>query len=158
MSVYSVEPGGGDARWMYDSVDTIKADASQTGGAFALVEFRTFEGSSPPTHVHSRFDNGLYVLEGKFTFHVGDESFVAGPGAWVYVPRNVPRTWRCDSSEGRVLSFTAPAGFEEFYREAGAPLADGDPLPERSEPDPDVVGPMAARYGTSIVGPPIGVA
>ena len=155
MEAYWLDAEAGEARWMFDSLDTIKADASQTGGAFALVHFREFEGSGPPLHVHTRFDNGLYVLRGRFTFQVGDDTFAAEAGAWVFVPRDVPRTWRCDSPEGHMLSFTTPAGFEAFYRDAGVALEMGEAPPAMTEPDGAVVGPLAAKVGTSIVGPPI---
>ena len=158
MKAYWLRPEHGDARWMFDSVDTIKADASQTGGAYALVHFREFKGSGPPHHVHSSFDNGLYILDGTFTFSVGENTFTADAGTWVFVPRDVPRTWRCESEEGHMLSFTTPAGFEEFYREVGPALTEADALPARSEIDSEVIVPIASRYGTSIVGPPIGVA
>lgn len=158
MEPYRLDPSNGDPIWMFDSLDTIKADASQTNGAFAAVEFRTFENSSPPLHVHTRFDNGLFVLEGNFTFVVAEETFTAGPGTWVFVPRDVARTWRCESAEGRMLSVTAPAGFEDFYRHAGERVPEGEELPTPSEPDAAALATLAAEYGTSIIGPPIGVA
>jgi hypothetical protein len=48
----------GDAMWMFDSLDVIKADADQTAGGFSVVEFRDFEDSSVPLHVNDRWDTG----------------------------------------------------------------------------------------------------
>lgn len=109
----------GEAVWMFDSLDTIKADAERTGGGFSVVGFLDFEGSSVPLHVNDRWDTGFYILAGEYSFVIANETVAASPGARVYVPRRIPHAWRCDSTEGRLLNVTAPGGFEGFYREAG---------------------------------------
>lgn len=38
MKPYSLGPHEGEALWMVDVLDTIKASAEQTGNSFALVE------------------------------------------------------------------------------------------------------------------------
>jgi hypothetical protein len=77
------------------------------------------------------------------------------PGrAGVFVPRGTAHAWRCDSPQGRVLNITAPAGFEESYRQVGLSVADRAQLPDPSEPDVDVLAGAAAQYGITIVGPP----
>jgi hypothetical protein len=40
----------GEAIWMFDALDTIKADAERTGGDFSVVEFVDFERYSVPLH------------------------------------------------------------------------------------------------------------
>ena len=48
----------------------------------------------------------------------------------------------------------SPAGFEHFALELGEP-AEGDVPPETlAVPLPDVLGPVAERYGIEVVGPP----
>jgi quercetin dioxygenase-like cupin family protein len=154
MKPYVLEGEEGEAIWMFDALDTIKADAERTGGGLTVVEFLDFEGSSVPLHVNDRWDAGFYILEGEYSFVIADETVEASPGTWVYVPREVPHAWRCDSSEGRLLSVIVPGGFEGFYRQAGERVPDRTRLPARSEPDVGALSSTAARHGIRIVGPP----
>jgi quercetin dioxygenase-like cupin family protein len=156
MKPYSLAREEGETIWMFDALDTIKAGADQTGGSLTAVEFLDFEGSSVPLHVNDRWDNGFYVLEGDYTFVLGEESVAASGGAWVFVPRNTAHGWRCDSPRGRVLSITTPGGLEAFYRQVGEPIADRTRLPARTEPDVEALAPAAAQHGIAIVGPPPG--
>jgi mannose-6-phosphate isomerase-like protein (cupin superfamily) len=156
MKPYSLAREEGDAVWMFDALDTIKADAGQTDGRFSIVEFLDFEGSSVPLHVNDRWDRGFYVLDGEYVFVVGDESVPASPGTWVFVPRNNPHAWRCVSAKGRLLNITVPGGFEDFYRQVGEQVADRTKLPPRSEPDVEALSETASQHGVTIVGPPPG--
>jgi hypothetical protein len=83
--------GEGEVIWMFDSLDTIKAEAKRTGGGFTVVEFLDFEGSSVPLHANDRWDADFYNLDGEYRFVVADETVAASPCTWVYVPRR-PRT------------------------------------------------------------------
>jgi quercetin dioxygenase-like cupin family protein len=156
MKPYVLGREEGEAIWMFDALDTIKADAERTGGGFSVVEFLDFEGSSVPLHVNDRWDTGFYTLDGEYSFVIADETVAASPGSWVYVPRGTPHAWRCDSREARLLSVTVPGGFEGFYRQAGESVPDRTRLPARGAPDIEVLSNTAARYGIRIVGPPPG--
>jgi hypothetical protein len=72
----------GQAIWMLDAQDTIKADAERTGGGFSVVEFLDFEGSSVPLHVNDRWGTGFCVLEGAYSFVIADETVAASVGWW----------------------------------------------------------------------------
>jgi mannose-6-phosphate isomerase-like protein (cupin superfamily) len=154
MKPYALGREEGEAIWMFDSLDTIKADAERPGGGFSVVEFVDFEGSSVPLHVNDRWDTGFYILAGEYSFVIADETVAASPGSWVYVPRTVPHAWRCDSTEGRLLNVAVPGGFEAFCRRVGESVPDRTRLPDRSEPDVEALSSTAVPYGISIVGPP----
>lgn len=156
MKPYWLGRDEGEALWMVDALDTIKASADQTGNSFALVETVNSHGTGPPLHIHDLFDRGLYVLDGEYTVVVGDDSITAKPGAWIFVPRKVPHTWRCDSSTGRILALLVPGSLDGFFREVGEPVTDRSHLPPRREPDVGRLVNVAARYGMRIVGPPLG--
>ena len=155
MKPYWLAREDGDAIWMFDALDTIKADAERTDGRFSVVEFLDFEGSSVPLHVNDRWDTGFYILDGEYTFVIADATVAASPGSWVYVPRGTPHGWRCDSPEARLLNVTVPGGFEGFYRQAGASVPDRTRLPARGEPDVEALSNTAAGYGIRM-GPPPG--
>ena len=153
MRAYSLDPGAGEAIWMFDSLDRVKADATHTDGSFSLVEFHDSEGSAVPVHVHERFDRGFFVTEGSYTFVVDDARRSVSAGGWVFVPRGVAHAWRCDTPTGRCINVTVPGGFEDFYRAVGEPVT-GDELPSRREPEIEVLARAAAGFGVTIVGPP----
>lgn len=156
MKPYWFHRNDGEALWMVDVLDTIKAGADQTGNSFALVETINSQGTGPPLHVHDRFDRGLYVLEGEYTVVVGDDSIVAKVGTWIFVPRKVPHTWRCDSPKGRILALLVPGNFDGFFREVGEPVTDSSQLPPKREPNIEQLSNVASQYGMTIVGPPLG--
>jgi hypothetical protein len=51
--------------------------------------------------------------------------------------------------------FASPAGFERFALDLGHPATGDDPPPGMDMPGPDVLGPVAERYGIEVVGPPV---
>ncbi|MGH9245257.1 MAG: cupin domain-containing protein [Acidimicrobiales bacterium] len=156
MKPYALGRDEGDAIWMFEALDTIKADAEQTGGGFSLVEFLDFEGSSVPVHVNECWDAGFYILEGDYTFLVGDDDMEAAPGTWLFVPRQTAHAWRCRSTKGRLLNVTIPGGFEAFYRHVGESVTDRTQLPPTREPDVEALTRAAAQHGITITGPPPG--
>ena len=54
--------------------------AENTNGKYALWEAIVPPGGGPPPHVHSREEEGFYILEGDITFQIGDERIVATAG------------------------------------------------------------------------------
>ena len=156
MKPYSLAREEGEAIWMFDALDTIKADADQTGGAFSAVEFLDFEGSSVPLHVKHTRDGSFYILAGEYTFVIAEETVAASSGTWIFVPRGTAHGWRCDSAQGRLLNITTPGGFERFYRQVGEPVSDRLHLPPPTEPDVESLSNAADEHGTTIVGPPPG--
>ena len=156
MKPYWLAREEGEAIWMFDALDTIKADADQTGGGLSAVEFLDFEGSSVPLHVNERWDRSFYILDGDYTFVVGEEAIAASLGAWLFVPRSTPHAWRCDSAQGRLLTIATPGGVEAFYRQVGEPVTDRGRLPGRTEPDVEALSRAVAQHGIAIVGPPPG--
>ena len=73
-------------------------------------------GSGSPLHVHHNEDEWFYVLEGELTIWVAGRTVVAGAGAFVFGPRDVPHTFVVSSERARFLLVTEPAGFEGFVR------------------------------------------
>ena len=46
-------------------------------------------GNAGHAHAHSNQEQAFYILEGKMEVTVGDDTYTAGPGDCVYLPRNV---------------------------------------------------------------------
>ena len=95
------------------------ATGEQTGGAYALIETANNPHTGVRLHVHEREDETWFVLEGEFVFQVGDQTFQARQGDYVFGPRNVPHRYANQTeSVARALIMVTPAGFEGFWRES----------------------------------------
>jgi mannose-6-phosphate isomerase-like protein (cupin superfamily) len=152
---YALRRNEGPAVWIVDALDSIKATAEQTGGRFAVIEAMERQGSGPPLHVHQKEDEGYYVLEGQYSFFIGDESIEAPEGTWVYAPKGIPHTFRCESPTGRVLMLIVPGGWEGFFVEAGQTTAQHRLSPASEEQaDFEHIARVAGTYGVTILGPP----
>ena len=145
---------GGPSVWSLGGRFTVKADEHDTQGRFSLVEAVALRATEPPLHVHHREDEAWYVLDGHMTFFVGDEALASPAGTFVLAPQGLPHTFTVDVEPTRVLVVTAPAGFEHFALELGSPATSDEPPGDLLMPGPDVLGPVAERYGIEVVGPP----
>jgi glyoxylate utilization-related uncharacterized protein len=76
--------------------------------------------------MHSREEEGFFVLDGEITFRVGNERVVASAGMYVNVPIGTPHGFKNESKHlARMLITLAPAGLEEMFAEFGIPLQPG---------------------------------
>jgi len=109
---YLVLPGEGVAG--FDA--SVKASGDSTGGNLSLIESHTRGGA--PWHIHTREDEYFYVIEGTIVVHVGEETYQAPPGSFVFLPRGIPHAWDV-SGDGvaTLLMITVPAMLEEFLKE-----------------------------------------
>lgn len=151
---YLLKPGEGASVWSLGGRFTAKLTAAEAEERFALVEALAFQSTEPPLHVHHREDEAWYVLDGKMTVYVGDEVLEATAGCFVFAPKGIPHTFTVDVEPTRVLVFASPAGFEHFALELGHPATSDVPPADLAVPPPDVLGPVAERYGIEVVGPP----
>ena len=115
------------------------AAAEQTGGGFALAEFKGREGAWTVPHVHREAAESFFVLEGGFTFTIGDETRRAGTGDYVLVPAGTKHVLGADAGGGTVLVLWVPGGLEKMFIEL-AQLAPEAIL------DPAIRGEVASRH------------
>jgi mannose-6-phosphate isomerase-like protein (cupin superfamily) len=147
--------GEGRTHWMVGDRLTLRISGAETGGRFSLMELYVVPGGGPPPHIHGRESETFHVLEGEVTLTLGDETVRAGPGTTVHVPAGVPHAFRNDSSVPlRMGMVIAPAGFEDFFAEAGVPTRADDvtPAPADAARIARIVG-AAGRYGTTFLPP-----
>ena len=106
----------------------------------------------PARHVHTREDEGVYVIEGVLTAEVGEQRFEVGPGAFLWMPRGLPHTFANLGDEPvRSLGLINPSGFEQFFGEMAEYIASTD-----GKPDPEVILQLNQRYGVyPAEGPPL---
>jgi quercetin dioxygenase-like cupin family protein len=61
-----------------------------------------------PSLLHA--EEGIFVLEGRYRFQLGDQQLELGPGDFVHVPRPTPHAFEA-LEPGRALVIVAPGGF-----------------------------------------------
>lgn len=85
-----------DGPFQFFGAPTVMRSTGQTtDGHFCLLEHLTMPpGLASPYHVHHNEDEAFYVLEGTVAFLRGGEWHIAGPGTWVYSPREIPHGFR----------------------------------------------------------------
>jgi mannose-6-phosphate isomerase-like protein (cupin superfamily) len=150
---YILQAHEGEAVWWTTARVTLKATSTLTGGALSLVEVLAPPDYAPPWHVHHRDDEMFYILDGLFLFKCGDELFEAGPGAFVFLPRDIAHSFKnVGETLARFLVLNAPAGFDQFIVDAGTPALE-EGLPPQSL-DFGRMAAVAAKYGVEILGPP----
>src|SRR5580765_2254548 len=102
------------------------ATSEDTDGKYTLWEAIVPPGGGPPPHVHSREEEGFYILEGEITLQAGDQKIVATAGMFVNMPIGMPHSFKNESTmPAKMLIMIAPAGLENMFFEVGVPLAEG---------------------------------
>ena len=141
-----VRPGEG--RTLELGVATMRvlaAGRDVTGERFSLSEFSgTTAGPWTVPHVHHQMEESFFVLDGGFTFTVGEDRHEAGPGSYLLVPRGTRHVFEAHEGGGRFLLLNVPGGLEKMFFE----LAD---LPPSSITDPAVRAAIGARYDSILV-------
>ena len=148
---FAVDLDCAPAYWALGELLTMVATADQTGGAFSLMHERLPRGAEPPPHVHRREDEAFYVLDGALTVRVGDDTFAASPGSFVFCPRDVPHLLTVEADEVRMLTLCTPGGVERLFVELGEPAPTRTLPPPGVEPDVERIVTLAAHYGAEVL-------
>jgi quercetin dioxygenase-like cupin family protein len=120
------QPGEGRTIAVVGDVYRFLAVGEDTNGKYALWEAFVPPGGGPPPHVHSREEEGFYVLEGEIIFLIGDQRLVASAGVFANMPLGIPHSFKNESGQpAKMLISVAPAGLEQMFFEVGVPVPPG---------------------------------
>ena len=114
---YVVGPGEG----VPGRAPEVMASGRSPGGSPTVIEI-TIDGG-PPRHTHSREDESFYVLTGTLEVECGKDRFRAGPGSFVFLPRNLPHVFWSVGGPATALLIVSPGGLDEYFAELSAALA-----------------------------------
>lgn len=124
---------------------TLLVSGKQTRGAFTIISGTNPPGGGTPLHTHHAEDEALYVLEGEYAIECGAQTVRAGPGSFVFAPREIPhRVTNVSPGPSTHLCIVSPAGFEGFLEEVSQ-------LPR--PPAVDRIAEIAAKYRLEILAP-----
>src|SRR6187431_249965 len=108
----------------------LKLLADQTGQSIMLFEETVPAGTKSTHHLHHDSDEVVWVLEGEFTFKIGDEVFSGGPGTCAFLPRKVPHAWKNNGpGTGRAVFLYTPGNAGRLIEERigrEQPLSDAE--------------------------------
>jgi quercetin dioxygenase-like cupin family protein len=146
------KPAEGRCVGVFGDVYRFMATGEETDGRYALWEAIVPPGGGPPPHIHSREEEGFYILEGEITFQTGEKRFVARAGTFANMPVGSLHSFRNESTTtARMLISVAPAGLERMFFEVGEPLADGAATASPpSKEDIEKLLAVAPRYGIEV--------
>lgn len=135
---------------------TFKVTTEETNGSYSLCETVTAPGGGTPPHVQHKDTEAFYVLDGTYTFLLGDESIVAGPGEHVFVPIGAVHAFQNTGSEpARMLILNAPGGIHQgFFMDVGVSVEDpaNPPAPDMERQIAKVME-AAPKYGIEVLPP-----
>ena len=112
-------------------------------------------GGGPPPHVHSREEEGFYILEGEITFQIGGERLVATAGMFANMPVGTPHSFKNESrSPGKDADFGCPcrAG-EDVLRVRRAPAEGATTASPPTKEEIEKLLAVAPSYGIEIMLP-----
>jgi len=133
-----------DGDTFYSKVSTRDTD----GDMFVFESTRIKEGG-PILHTHYRQDEWWYVLQGAFLIKVGDKTYNAKTGDFVYGPRMVPHAFaKMGQGEAKLIIGFQPAGkMEEYFKKISEGIATNMSETERDN--------LRKEHGFEKVGPPL---
>ena len=144
----------GESFWVLGDLYTFKVTGNQTNGALTIIEQVIQPQNGPPPHTHRKEDEAFYVLEGRFSFLMGDKQNVFEKGSFVYVPKGTLHTFKnIDEQQGKLMVIITPAGLEEFFYAIGTPAGDIATPPDFDPKAMAKILELAEHYQMDIVAP-----
>ena len=127
-----------------------KVSAKDTNGALSVFEAVRMAKGGPPLHIHPLQDERFYIVEGRYAFRVGDETFELQAGESLFAPRGIPHGFaKVADGPGRMILTYQPAGLIEDYFRAVTKFA--------TRPTPEEERQLFKAHDMAVVGPPLDV-
>lgn len=149
-------PGEGQTVAVVGDVYRFLVTGDETADKYSVCEATVLPGGGPPPHIHSREEEGFYVLDGEVTFTINGERMVATAGMFANVSIGTPHSFKNEGSKpAKMLISVAPAGLERMFLEVGVRLPDGSTtaMPPTKDEIERLLA-VAPRYGITILPPP----
>lgn len=105
-----------------------------TGGRYAICRIVAPGAARSPKYTHAWEDMFFYVLSGRVWFEIGEREVAAEEGASVFIPRQTPRSLRCEGA-AQVVVISHPGGVDLFFDD----LSHRENCPGRSSTDASIL-------------------
>ena len=117
MASIVVKPGQGEALNVLGMPLRFLCGATDTHGAWSLMEEEIGFGQGPPAHRHD-WDEAYYVVDGALDFQIDGRAVRLSTREFAYLPRNTVHAFKgASQSPTHVLIFAAPAHSSAFFHD-----------------------------------------
>ncbi|MFD8565705.1 cupin domain-containing protein [Streptomyces sp. NPDC059639] len=130
---------------------SVLTSAQETEGRHDLADVTLPAGSGTPLHLHTGYEERLWIVEGTLTVWAGSDTYTLRSGDFYRVPMNTPHTIKAGEDGARALTISSPARFTELIRRAGTPAHLATP---ETEWDMGLFQAITEELGDVILGPP----
>lgn len=141
--------------WLFGAKLNILTDQVINNSGFDLVEGIFPPGAQSPLHIHAKYSETLYVLEGELTVYLPGVEQIVKIGESFYIPANVPHCVVNSSAENsfKALAVAYPGGFAKLIRAVGI-IADDNQHQLSQQHDMKLAAQVMVEVGDAILGPP----
>jgi hypothetical protein len=141
--------------WLFGSKVSVLQGSEDTEGRFDLVEGIFPVGSRSPFHVHTKYSETLYVLDGEALIITPGGKSILKAGDHLFIPQNTPHAVHNNSEnqELKALAVASPSGFGTLIRAVGMDVIEGQVQPS-GEHDFQLVQKILHDLGDEILPPP----
>ncbi|WP_159470413.1 cupin domain-containing protein [Dyadobacter sp. 3J3] len=106
--------------WLFGTNLTIVVDEIETDGKYDLIDGIVPACVETPLHLHTKYSEAIYVLEGELTVYLENRTLVLKPGDSVFIPRGAQHVVAASgATNARALTVASPSGFAELIRQVG---------------------------------------
>lgn len=105
-------------------------------------------GGFVPAHLHTKEEEGYFVLEGELTLTIGEDTRTLAAGDFGHVlPRTIHGYANTSSAPVRFLAWTVGGPIDEFFEAMSQNV-------KRMPQDAPAMAEITARFGVQMMGPP----
>lgn len=154
MSLFTAASGGASARQYVLGQElkvTILTSGAETEGRHDVTDSVMATGAATPLHLHTRYEERLWVVSGSLTVWAGRDTVTLKSGDFFTIPMGVPHAIKSGSDGARALNISSPAGFAELIARAATPLHLATP---ETELDAELFMAVTEELGDVVLGPP----
>jgi mannose-6-phosphate isomerase-like protein (cupin superfamily) len=130
---------------------TVLTSAEETEGRHDIVQCAMPYGQATPLHMHTRYEERIWVVSGSVTVWAGADTMTLRSGDFCTIPMHVPHTLQAGPEDLRALTISSPAGFAELIARAATPA---DLATPETELDIQLFMTVCAELGDVVLGPP----
>lgn len=136
--------------WYIGHLMSLLVTSKETGNKYALLRATERKGLEPPPHIHTKEDEAFLILEGEVVYTVGSKTFNAKQGDLMFLPKNIPHSFKIQSEKLETLILLTPGGLENYFVEMSKPAEELalPPLPQ-GPPDLKKLIATASKYGVT---------
>jgi len=131
----ALQPGEGQTLHVLGNAFTFKVVAANTNDTYSIFEIVSPPGGGIPPHINTREAKTHIILQSKYSFLLGTQTYEVGPGAVFFVsPGTLHAFQNAGTGQGRLLLIPSPGSNNEAMVTKLAERFGHEPPPSRSDP------------------------